>query len=325
MSADDCVQCGLCMTGCPYSLIYSASQTFDRLRHSGRIAYHSNLLAYRVGQRGDQAVVNARDLNDGQHHEFTADRAFLACGALGTTRLVLGSLQHYFRPVPLSESVQLFVPTLSTRATRDPRGARTFTLNQFNLLVDTQGDGVDTSLIHFYPYNPAFLESLPAPMRRKHLSAVTTTLLGRISIGLGYLPSWHSPRLLVTAKPRPTGELPELTIDQEGSHRSAAMVRRVLQTLMCAAPLLDLWPVVPLVRVSPGAKSYHFGGSFPHSASPPIDGELQTDRTGRLPQWDNIHLVDASVFPTVPATTHGLSIMANAHRIVSEAIGAGHV
>ena len=43
--------------------------------------------------------------------------------------------------------------------------------------------------------------------------------------------------------------------------------------------------------------------------------------------WDashdgiDIHLVDASVFPTVPATTFTLTIMANAHRIASESLG----
>ena len=49
--------------------------------------------------------------------------------------------------------------------------------------------------------------------------------------------------------------------------------------------------------------------------------ELGTDRLGRLRRWTNIHLVDASVFPTVPATTFTLTIMANAHRIATESIG----
>jgi hypothetical protein len=220
--------------------------------------------------------------------------------------------------------VQFVVPTLSRWATSDPRDRQTFTLNQFNLLVDVQGDGVDTSQIHFYPYNPTFLDSLPALLRQEPAERLTAALLRRLSVGLGYLPSWNSPRLEVTAKPGPDGTLPGLTLDQRRSDKTSPMLRRVLQSLLRAAPLLDLWPVVPKLTVSPGAKSYHFGGSFPHSATPAFDGQLRTDRLGRLPHWDNIHLVDASVFPTVPATTHGLSIMANAHRIASEAIGLGH-
>ncbi len=69
---------------------------------------------------------------------------------------------------------------------------------------------------------------------------------------------------------------------------------------------------------APG-KSYHFGGSFPHRLSP-VDGPLTTDAEGRLRQWSRIHLIDASVFPTVPATTFTLTIMANAHRIATESL-----
>ena len=46
---------------------------------------------------------------------------------------------------------------------------------------------------------------------------------------------------------------------------------------------------------------------------------FQTDKLGRVPAMDRVHIVDASVFPTIPATTITLSVMANAHRIATEA------
>ena len=101
------------------------------------------------------------------------------------------------------------------------------------------------------------------------------------------------------------------------------MLRTVTRRLLRAAPSLDLWPVLPKLVVSGAGKSYHFGGSFPHAG----DGQraaLETDRQGRLQNWDNVHLVDASVFPTVAATTFTLTIMANAHRIATEVIGDGN-
>jgi hypothetical protein len=242
---------------------------------------------------------------------------------MGTTRLVLGSLQQYERPVTLLESAQFVVPSLSRRPTPDPRRLHTFTLNQFNLLVDTQGDGVELSQIHYYPYNPTFLESLPGPLRERPTSKSTSALLRRVSVGLGYLPSWNSPRLEVTAKPGPEGGLAELTVDQKHAVRASPMLRLVLKTLLRAAPHLDLWPILPKVSVSQGGKSYHFGGSFPHSEDPAAGAPLASDRLGRLPQWDRVHLVDASVFPTVPATTFTLTVMANAHRIANESLGLG--
>ncbi len=319
MRADACIRCGLCMTGCPYGLIYSASQTFDRLRGSGRVTYHPNLLAYRVGEEDGRAVVGARDVVTGDLRAFTADRVFLACGAIGTTRLVLGSLQQYGTRVVLGESVQFVVPALSRRPTPDPRGAADFTLNQFNVLVDLGGDGADLSQIHFYTYNPAFLAALPALLRHPRAAAPAAQLLRRLTVGFGYLPSWMSPRLEVRARAASEGALPELTIDQTASATSRSMMGLVVRRLIRAAPSLDLWPILGRVGFSPGGKSYHFGGSFPHGDGPGSPTRPVTDRLGRLPQWRRVHLVDASVFPTVPATTFTLTVIANAHRIASEA------
>jgi choline dehydrogenase-like flavoprotein len=49
-------------------------------------------------------------------------------------------------------------------------------------------------------------------------------------------------------------------------------------------------------------------------------GPFQTDLLGRPTGFSQVHVVDASVFPSLPATTITLSVMANAHRIGSAAL-----
>jgi ferredoxin len=336
--ARDCVGCGLCMTGCPYSLIYSAAHTFDELRRKELVTYRPGLLVFQVGQTGDQVFARARELETGRVHEFRADRLYLACGGLGTTRLVLGSLPTPPPSVELGESVQFVMPFLSRKPVEDPRSrvGQDWTLNQFNLLVDFGEEGYDTSQIHFYPYNPAFFEALPAPLRHPAMGTATSQLLRRISVGLGYLPSWASPRVRVTHRRTYGVDLPALSLDsssRDEPERYQALVRKLLRI----APKLDLWPALPASQVSGAAKSYHFGGSFPHAASSGgsssgastgpagSGGGMTTDRWGRLPGWDRVHLVDGSVFPSVPSTTFTLTVMANAHRIASEVLtGMGH-
>jgi choline dehydrogenase-like flavoprotein len=44
----------------------------------------------------------------------------------------------------------------------------------------------------------------------------------------------------------------------------------------------------------------------------------QTDALGRPHGLERVHLVDSSVFPSIPATTITLSVMANAYRIATE-------
>jgi len=317
LQADMCTRCAMCMTGCPYGLIYSASQSFDRLRPHARLDYRSNLLVFRVEQNSGAPRVLARELRTGETMVFEADRVFIGCGAIGSTRLVLGSRARLKRPVAMAESAQFVVPTVSMHAVRDPRDERRFTLNQFNLLYDASGDGRDLCQIHFYPYNELFLRALPHVLQRPATRTLTKALLRRLSVGLGYLPSWRSPPVTVTAYARGAEELPGLSIC--GSERSGwpPMLKRFVAQLLRAAPSLDLWPILPSTTLSGPAKSYHFGSSFPHHE---VRSATTTDRLGRLEGWDRVHLIDAAVFPDVPATTFTLTVMANAHRIAAETL-----
>jgi len=73
-------------------------------------------------------------------------------------------------------------------------------------------------------------------------------------------------------------------------------------------------PLLPLLSVSPPGRGAHNGGTFPMSRKP---GEFETDIWGRLPAHQRIHIVDASVFPSIPAPTITYTLMANAHRIAA--------
>jgi len=316
-----CILCGLCMTGCPRSLIYSASQTLDRLRSEGLIEYLSGRRAVRLHEDRGTPSVTVRHLETAATETLAADKVFVACGAMGTTRLVAGSLGLFDQVISAAESAQFTIPFVSRHPIGDPRSVPGFTLNQFNMVIDAGHDARDLSQIHFYTYNPAFVDALPAPLRHPRLGPLTAQLLRRLSVGIGDLPSWASPQLELrfedsAAEPH---DLPRMVIDREAPRWAAnPMLRRVLRRLVQAAPDLDLWPVLPKTIFAASAKSYHFGSTFPHTDR--ASGSLGSDRLGRVGGWRDIHLVDASVFPDVPATTFTFTIMANAHRIADEVL-----
>jgi choline dehydrogenase-like flavoprotein len=105
--------------------------------------------------------------------------------------------------------------------------------------------------------------------------------------------------------------LPDITI-RVVSNRHPPMLASVLRRLTALGPKLDLFPVLPMVRMSGPGKSYHFGSTFPHGNG--------SDLLGRIGQFRNVHLIDGSVLPSVPSTTFTLTVMANAHRIVSASL-----
>jgi choline dehydrogenase-like flavoprotein len=317
--AEACIRCGLCMTGCPYGLIYSASHTLDELLRRRRVSYLPGLLALRVFDTPSGASLEAKELATGRMRRFEADRVLLACGALGTTRVVVNSLRRFEEDVKVRESVQFVIPTISRRPVEDPRSAADFTLNQFNVVVAAGDHDRDLAQIHYYPYNPAVLAGLPRWFRGRLAAPATTQLLRRVSIGLGYLPSWASPSLTLRATIAPSADrLPLVALS--GDHPAFLanpMFRTVLRRMMSAGIHLDLLPVIPMTSFSAPGKSYHWGGTFPHVRQPSLERNA-TDPLGRIPGWHRVHLIDASVFPSVAATTFTLTIMANAHRIASE-------
>ncbi|MDQ1727738.1 MAG: hypothetical protein QOK14_1783 [Frankiaceae bacterium] len=318
--AADCVRCGLCMTGCPYLLIYSASQTMDELRANGQITYHGGLLAVAVEEADGRATVIAREIRTGRCQRFTADRVFLACGAVGTARLAMSSLRLFDTPAVVHESRQFALPFFSRATRADPRHAADFTLNQFNMVISLDSVGRDLSQLHFYTYNSAFSDALPAFLKGNWAHGIRGQLLRRVSVAIGYLPSWASPTFTMQVHPpRAPWELPSLTIAPE-CHRFVQnpMLRTVLARVACSARWLDLWPGLAMLTVSATGKSYHWGGVFPHAHKPA--GRFGSDLFGRIAPWSRVHLVDASVFPSVPATTFTLTVMANAHRIADSAL-----
>ena len=318
--AGKCIRCGMCMTGCPYGLIYSTAQTFDALRHAGRVAFNGGLLALKVIEEANRVRVITKEVATGQIRPFEADRVFVACGAIGTTRLVSNSLGLFNADLPMLESRQFVLPLLSLHATEDPRNKRDFTLNQFNMIVAPGGGSVDLSTLHFYTFNPAFINGLPPLLRTRSAEWLQVQLLRRLTIAFGYLPSWNSARLRVHIGSRcEQPGLPDFHISSEAPPPGQGqMLRAVLLRLIQSARILDLYPLIPMLRLSATGKSYHWGGSFPHTTDRPI--VFSSDRLGRVGSWERIHLVDASVFPTVPAMTFGLTVMANAHRIASESL-----
>ena len=305
LSADSCARCGLCMTGCPYSLIYSARHTVDRFVAAGRVRLISPMLVTRVDQPiGAEPSVQGIDLATGRATRLDADRVFVGAGGLGSTRIALNSLGAPPTQVSLQESVQFLVPFVSRRTTGDPRAQRDFTLNQFNMLLKYDDEAYTTSQVHCYPYNPAIAEALPGWLPPSWAGAA----LGRVTAGLGYLPSWRSPQMRVEVRARHENALPDIAVRVVSDERPA-MLRSVLRRLTTLGPKLDLYPVLPLVKLAGPGKSYHFGSTFPHG-----DG---SDVLGRIGDFRNVHLIDGSVLPSVPSTTFTLTVMANAHRIVT--------
>jgi hypothetical protein len=310
-----CRYTGLCMFGCPYGSIYNSAATLGELVAAGRAEYRPGWIVDRLDESRDGVVVHLQSLDGGGRETLSAHRVFLAAGVLGSTRILLESLEAYDTQVRLLESAYFTLPLLTMqRPARVGRGLAGNTLAQVFLDFDP-----DTSLrgvhLQLYGYNDLMLRALRSRVR---LSEAATTrlfqpLLGRLLYAGGYLHSDDSPRL--SARLVRTDSRSLLVLSPGDGAAAAENIAAAVQKLRELRRLTGIKPLRGMLQIWPPGKGFHVGGSFPMRERP---GKLESDVLGRPTGFRRVHVVDASVLPSLPPTTITLSVMANAQRIAAE-------
>jgi choline dehydrogenase-like flavoprotein len=309
-----CVYCGLCLYGCPYRLIYSSRNGLKALESRPNFRYHSGIVVDSVKEETGGVTIYGRSVESGTPVNFAGSRVYLACGAIATTRILLESMQAYDHPVTLKDSLYFLLPTLQYDCVPGVTNEALHSLGQVLLEIHDQAISERTIQLQYYTYTDLFTEAVRSrlgrlfPLARGFLPA----LLGRLCIVMGYLHSDDSPSLSIQLTRQ--GAESKLVIGAIPSARARPVIKGVLSKLWRHRSRLRSVPLSPFLKVMRPGKSYHYGGTFPMKASP---GQFESDRLGRPAGFRRVHAVDASVLPSIAATTIVFTAMANAHRIAS--------
>jgi choline dehydrogenase-like flavoprotein len=303
-----CRNAGLCLYGCPYGSIYSSAQTLDGMIDAHEVDYRPGVYVDRLSEQPEGVRIDFHTLGQSEVTEhMLAARVFVACGCISSTRLMLQSMGRTPAVHSLNDSQYFLVPLVTLRAAPVGVATQGNTLAQVFLeLLDRQ---VSAHTVHFqlYTFNDLMLAALAArlPISQSTLERLLQPLFGRLLVALGYLHSSESQRMSLRIAPSGTRLV--------GEPRPVA-VGRVVRRLATSGRLLGMFPIPGIVQTGLPGKSQHVGGSFPMRHMP---AELESDLLGCLPDFEHVHVVDASVFPSMPATTVTLTAMANAHRIAA--------
>jgi choline dehydrogenase-like flavoprotein len=306
-----CRHCGMCLHGCPYGSIYNASHTLDALVRIGRVDYRGGIYVDRLTRSASSVTI---DFHERRHPDrrgkLSASRVLVACGAISSTRLMLESTGHTSLSRKLHDSRYFMIPMLTLRAVPISVATQGNTLAQ--VFLEFEDARIFRHPVHMqlYGYNDIMLSALSQriSLSDARLERLLHPMLGRLVVIQGYLHSADSPGLTISR------DASRIRIVGEDEVLGATRVRKLMRRLLAAARPLGMLPVPSLLQIGRPGKSNHVGGSLPMRRRP---GELETDTLGRLPDWDRVHVIDASLFPSMPATTVTLSAMANAHRIAT--------
>jgi choline dehydrogenase-like flavoprotein len=303
VQAPSCIACGECLNGCPRDIIFSARNELAGLRAAG-MTYIPNVVVHGVAEDANGVSIHAFTGRGWQN--FSGARVFVAAGVFGSTGLMLRSLG--LERAEILDSQYFILPLLGWARTQGVTKEHLHTLAQ--VFLEIEDEAVDPQNVHLQIYGYSdVLEGMIA-QKLGPLKGLRGLLLERALVVQGYLHSDSSGRLVAKLE----GEGMRVTAQRNPATR--AVLKRVAKRLAGLRGLLGARPLgLALQETLPG-RGYHSGGSLPMRASP---GVGETDVLGRPYGRRFTHVVDASVFPTIPAATITLSVMANAWRIGHEA------
>jgi choline dehydrogenase-like flavoprotein len=310
-----CAQCGMCLYGCPYGLIYSAQTTLERsLIGQAGFTYERGLVVRRLIERSGGVTIDAISRDDNTPRRIEAARVYLAAGAIGSTAILLNSLQAHGRSVLMRQSDHFLLPLVSSEPAYGAPSERLHTLSQ--LFIELLDSSISEHAVHLqlYTYNDLYARMAEDRLGVAYPLAapLVARLIARLLMIKGYLHSNESAAIRASLAPR--GDVPALHLEAKGGTRSDAIIRAVGKVLMRNRRRIGATPIRLALRKGLPGSGVHIGGSFPMREHP---REFESDTLGRPTGFSRVHVVDATVFPTVAAASTTLTIMANAWRIAS--------
>lgn len=301
-----CQYCGECMSGCVYKSIYKSDDDIVQLHNDGKINYIDNCLVDKFIEKDEKVIVEYFDKNSNkQRKEF--DKVFLGAGAVNSSRIILNSLEKFDTILKVKTRGGYVVPVFSFRKLKiDWPSVNT----QPSLFIEFRGDGLK-HWVHTQVSSDNELLLKMLGLRNKSKGFMTK---------IKEFIASHTYLLLVNYHSEHSGTY-ELKLKENNilhtKHKKASPQFKVLVAswwkLFKILLKIGSIPVYPFAKLNSG--SYHVGGTMPMKENPK---ELETDKLGVVNGMKNVHVVDTSTFPSLPGTTIGLMMMANAYRIVDQ-------
>ncbi len=305
-----CIYCGLCLYGCPYGLIYNTESSLKRLFEMKNFEYRAKTLVTHFEEKNNHVQVF---VEGGHQAEIFANKVYLAAGVVSTARIMLKSMGWYDRPVKMMHSDHFQVPMITQKKHEMCFEEKLHTLAQLYLMI--KNDKVSRYWVNMqlYTYNDLYeqvldlkLKKIPENLR----SILKSQLSGRLSIIKGYLHSKESSHLSIHLSKKDG----VLNVAGFKNNHTPSVIRKVGRILFSIGLKSGVYPIIPAMHLGVPGEGNHSGGTFPMSENPK---EGESDFLGRPQGFENVHIVDASCFSSVTATTIAFTSMANASRIAS--------
>jgi choline dehydrogenase-like flavoprotein len=307
-----CTYCGMCLFGCVNQSIYNAAYDLKWLLTQPSFRYIPNVFVKEIETSSEYNSVKGINTNTRENIQFTSDKILLACGAIGTAKLVLNALNLHSYRIPLLSS-----PTVAFAALLPSRLGQTgseqyFGLAQLSFYIRNASQVSSTD--NDYAFGNIFTaQGLPTsdfisrtPLSRPIARKLMKLIQPSIVVANCFLPGALSKHSLSIDK--------DNNIHLSGNYEPALLdwitllKHRITKVFrQCGAIMLP----GSFMQSLPGS-DLHYAGTVPHQDSPK---PYQTFSNGLVAGLENVYVVDGAALTNLPAKPHTFTIMANADRI----------
>lgn len=311
-----CTNCGLCQVGCPYGHIWSSNKLVRQLNLTrGSITHRGVVKTIVTPSKSDFSRVIFEQNKGRNLEEITARHVLLATGPISTAAILLRS-GIISGSVELQDSQTFFIGGLSQKDLFQTEHSTTLT-EAISLAPALRPHTIS----HMQIYGPSAYLSHRVASSSKMFSILPRRLRNlttrHIYIGLGYLPSAESGALSVNL-------VQDNRVKIAPSRRpQATAIRFAIKSHNTNLRRIGIRLIPPTVQTLHLGGGNHLGASIPMvgGGTRIIQNRHWSDELGRPFGTGNVHVVDSSILPSIPAGPITLTAMANANRIARRLAG----
>jgi hypothetical protein len=235
---------------------------------------------------------------------FKGKKVLICLGAINTAKLILNSFPD-IKKVEIKDSQCFNIPLISKRLIGINNKKESIALSQF---VIKQKKILNNKSIHYQVYYPSLYTKSLIDLKLSFLPfRLPKYFKERVYVAQGYLPSDLSSTISLAM----AGKKIEASLAKT---HSEIYLNYSINNISRIFSQSGFFPIKSFLNIMNPFSGYHFGSSLPMSNK--SLNSTSTDLYGRLKNVSNIHVLDSSILPNIPAGSYSFTVMANAIRIV---------
>lgn len=298
----------------PYGPIFNSGIEVEKLKSNSLFKYIPNQAVIELFEDNNSVTVYAENPISNETTKFQTSKVFLACGPINSSLIILKSLKKENASLSFKTNQNAFFPFLMFKRTKGISKEKENNLIQLFLELKTEATGNRLCHLQVYQYGDYVLEPIYRILGGfiKIFKFLSKPFLERTLIMQCMLHSDFSDEL--TLKIDSTSAYWKWNVEGSSNKLMKKTFKSVRFKLFSLYKELKGFIFPFIIFIDPPGASNHIGCCFPMRKNPRFDAN-ESDLLGRPYGLKNVHVIDSSVLPSLPAATVTYTIMANAYRI----------